>query len=180
MKKLILIIFALIPILSSTVSAIHLESFLRLSNPIYLSITIALAYELANLTIVLVVVNVKETNKLILYSAFMILIFMQILGNVYFSYDSLVNNGGSVRFREILDFISIEADQKSSDFILSCIIGIPIPLVSLLLTKLVSDMLENNKFSSKEEVKDLTLIDKTESNKAAPLNIIVNDNISNN
>jgi hypothetical protein len=105
---------------------------------------------------------------------------MQILGNVYFSYDSLVNNGGSVRFREILDFISIEADQKSSDFILSCIIGIPIPLVSLLLTKLVSDMLENNKFSSKEEVKDLTLIDKTESNKAAPLNIIVNDNISNN
>ena len=82
MKKRTLLIFALIPTILATVSAFHLESMVRLGNHIWLSIPVAVAYELANLIIILLIVNSKNVNKFYVFIAFIIIIFMQLSMNV--------------------------------------------------------------------------------------------------
>jgi len=142
MKKRTLLIFALIPTILATVSAFHLESMVRLGNHIWLSIPVAVAYELANLIIILLIVNSKNVNKFYVFIAFIIIIFMQILGNVYASYTYILENNPENTFFDILNFFPIDVDRKMSNFILSNIIGTFLPIISLLLTKVVSDIID--------------------------------------
>lgn len=143
-RKVITYVFLLVPIISATISAFHVEKFLRLGNPTFLSVSTAIAYEIANVGAMLIFVLMPKVRQNFIWASFIILIFMQIIGNVYFAFDYIhINIDDNPYYvdnfikmvRVITDFL----EKDTMIFILSCLVGAPVPIVALLLTKSTSD-----------------------------------------
>ena len=143
LNDLLLYLFISVPIISATVSAIHLEKFIALGNPRWLSIPIATAYELANITILLLMIRTKGMSKTSLYTTFILLVLMQILGNIYYSYNYVYEMWSDAKWIETwMEMISIFSSNPSAElwvFVLGTIIGAPVPIIALFLTKVVAD-----------------------------------------
>jgi len=145
-KKAIVSCFVLVPLLSSIISTVHLVDFFYLGNPSWISYTVAIAIEVGAVASFLTLSILSKLNKTIVWGMFFILFFMQVIGNVYFSYDwvslkilkdpSWLNN-----FREMMEFFIYKVDMKTSKMILSLLIGVPIPLISVFLLKSTTDYL---------------------------------------
>jgi len=145
-KKAIVFCFILVPLLSSIISTVHLVDFFYLGNPSWISYTIAVSIEVGAVASFLTLSILSKLNKTIVWGMFFILFFMQVIGNVYFSYDwvslkisqdpTWLNN-----FREMMEFFIYKVDMKTSKMILSLLIGVPIPLISVFLLKSTTDYL---------------------------------------
>jgi len=150
----IILIFLLVPFISSVVSMLHVEHFLELGNVKWISITLAITYEIANLTILMAMVLMKKLRAFFVWACFIVLLSVQIVGNVYYSYDFILiniqNNPGYLTtfisfIQEMIEF----ENTKTIVFTLACFLGLPIPMVSLFLVKSVVDYLE---LGTEEEV----------------------------
>ncbi len=142
-RSIVLYSYLIVPLFSATVSAFHLEKFLRLGNPVYLSVTIAVAYEIANIATMFIFFLLPKINKSFVWASFIILLLMQIVGNIYYSFEwifkAMESNSHYVSYWfELTRIFMLEVDNNASMFALACIIGIPVPIISLLLTKSVS------------------------------------------
>lgn len=146
-KNLIVIVFLVVPVVSSVISMIHVYKFLLLGNPDVLAIVMSVTYELANLTTLVAVVVMKRLRQAYVWICFFVLVIIQVIGNVYYSFDYvhrkiaqeadwLVN---LVRFMKQM----IDLPQADLIFVLACVIGLPIPMVSLLLVKSTADYLSS-------------------------------------
>jgi hypothetical protein len=123
--------------------------FFYLGNPSWISYTVAVAIEVGAVASFLTLSILSKLNKTIVWGMFFILFFMQVIGNVYFSYDWVssriskdplwLNN-----FREMMEFFIYKVDMKTSKMILSLLIGVPIPLISVFLLKSTTDYLGND------------------------------------
>lgn len=160
-KKIIIYFFLSVPIISATISAIHLERFLAIGNPTTLSISTAIAYEIANLTIMFIFILLPKANKTFIWITFVMLILMQIIGNIYFSfnfiYTAMEQHSDWIKnWMRIISIFSFEPQSESSVFILSCILGVPVPLVALLLTKSVAIYLGDEEQKTPEIIENIT------------------------
>jgi hypothetical protein len=156
-RKAVIFAFILVPLLSATISAFHLERFLALGNPSYISWSTAFTYELANVSALLVFVVLPKINKLFVWTSFVILICMQIIGNIYYSFNFIYEQQSehAVWIDNYLKMIKVLSEDFPRDgalFWLSVIIGAPVPLIALLLTKSISDYLGDNKKDDKTGV----------------------------
>lgn len=145
-KRAIVFCFVLVPILSSIISTVHLVDFFYLGNPSWISYTVAIAIELGAVASFLTLSILSKLNKTIVWGMFFILFFMQVVGNVYFSYDWVTKKIAEdpnwlVNFREMMEFFIYKVDLKTSKMILSLFIGVPIPLISVFLLKSTTDYL---------------------------------------
>ncbi len=157
-KKIVIISFLLVPFSSATISAFHLEKFLALGNHTYLSISSAITYEIANISAMLIFVILERIKKSLVWISFIILIIMQIIGNIYYSFDFVytkmvadetwVNN-----YFKIMSVITNVSDNNILIFILSVIIGAPVPIIAILLTKSVADYLADENVPAEGEAK---------------------------
>lgn len=143
-KNVIITIFVLIPILSSMISFVHMISFLSLGNHNWVSIAMAITYELGSISFLLAIVIMDKLKKSYVWSVFYIILITQIFGNVYFTYDyiktKLVDNSKYINhFSQIIDtsigFISNPLEPNTHIFLLSIIIGVPIPIISIFISK---------------------------------------------
>lgn len=146
LKKIIVFCFVLVPLLSSIISTFHLVDLYFLGNPSWVSYTIAVTIEVGAVASFLTLSILSKLNKYIVWSVFFLLFFMQIVGNVYFSYDWVTKQIASdpnwlTNFREMMEFFVYEIDVKTSKMILSLLIGVPIPLISVFLLKSTTDYL---------------------------------------
>ena len=146
LKKIIVFCFILVPLLSSLISTIHLVDLFALGNPSWISYTVAIAIEVGAVASFLTLSILSKLNKGIVWGMFTILFLMQIIGNVYFSYDWITKRIAQdpnwvKNFKEMLEFFFYEIDEKTSKMILSMLIGIPIPLISVFLLKSTTDYL---------------------------------------
>jgi len=150
LKKLVVISFLLVPLSSATISAFHLERFLALGNHTYLSVASAVTYEIANITAMLIFVILERIKKSFVWISFIILILMQIIGNIYYSFDYIYiklteQSTWVANYFKIMSVITNVTDNNILIFILSVIIGAPVPIIAILLTKSVSDYLSNER-----------------------------------
>ena len=149
-QKIVLIVFISVPVLSSIISSIHLVEFFNLGNEPWISIILAVAFELGSIASFLALGLLKNVNKTMLWVIFSILVFMQIIGNVYYSFNYinqqlLIDTNWIKSAIEFLSMFGIYVDEGK--MILSTLIGLPIPLISLFFLKSTSDYLndiENN------------------------------------
>jgi len=159
-KGIIILIFLIVPFISSVVSMIHVVRFLGLGNTDAISIVLAITYEIANLTILMAVVLMKKLRAVFVWLCFTVLLIVQIIGNVYYSYDYILQNiTADPKYLDtfisfIQQMIELE-DRRFVVFILSCFLGLPIPMVSLLLVKSVVDYLELEGQEKEEVVKEI-------------------------
>ena len=155
-KKWVIGIFLSVPIISSIISAIHIVNFLNLGNYTILSYGLAIAYELGSISAFLMLGLMEKVNKVMLWTIFFILAFIQILGNIFFSYDFIYNAilEKSTYLNSFIEFSSyfFGNDLLTIKMFLATLIGLPVPILALMFLKSTSEYLVDNK---KEEPSSL-------------------------
>mgnify|MGYP003330524641 CR=1 FL=1 len=146
LKKLIVTCFVIVPLLSSIISTVHLVDLFYLGNPSWISYTVAVAIEIGAVASFLTLSILSRLNKTIVWGMFIILFFMQVVGNVYFSYDWVTKRiaedpNWMKNFRDMMEFFIFEIEEKTAKMVLALLIGVPIPLISVFLLKSTTDYL---------------------------------------
>lgn len=141
--------FLSVPAISSVISTIHLIDLFNLGNPTWLSILLAVTFELGSIASLLAISVIDKIKTGAIWFIFFILSALQIIGNVYYSYsftsDQILSNPTFLtNFMDLFSFITGDEIRDVKIF-LSCIIGIPIPLIALFFLKSNIDYLKPKK-----------------------------------
>lgn len=149
MKKIIILIFISVPILSSIISAIHLVNFFNLGNESWMSYTLAIAFELGSVASFLILGILPDIKKWMLWSVFFMLSSMQIIGNIFFSYNFIflqlkINPNWLQSFNSLMNYFT-GGDVLMNMILLSFLIGAPIPIIALFFLKSTSEYFNLNK-----------------------------------
>lgn len=147
--------FLIVPLLSSAISTLHILHFMQLGNYWWMSLTLATAFEIGSISSLLTLTILDKLNKFLVWFIFWTLAFMQIIGNIYFSFDYLNANLSANphfldSFVELFWFI-FDGDIRLAKFTASIIIGLPIPLISLSFLKSLVDYV---KLPTEEEMEE--------------------------
>lgn len=118
--------FVTLYIMVSVISTIHVIDFFELSNPKWLAITLAIAFEVGSAASLASIIVLKKMNKGIVWFLFIILTLMQAMGNTYYAFVNLKGFEGWVEL-----FGLIEEDLIQQKRIVSIISGVVLPLVAL-------------------------------------------------
>ena len=149
--------FVLLYLVVSVISTIHVIDFFNLSNPKWLSVSLAIAFELGAAASLASIIVLDKMNKFMIWSLFIVLTAMQAMGNTYFAYTHLSDFG---QWSEL--FGLIEEDPIFQKRVLSIISGAILPLVSLGFIKSLVDyirpakenMLEDVQISQEKEIEE--------------------------
>jgi len=118
--------FVTLYLIVSVISTIHVIDFFKLSNPDWLAISLAIAFEIGAAASLASLIALKKMNKTLVWLLFIALTAMQMMGNTYFAFTNLENYQGWVDLFGLTDEEPIF--QKR---ILSIISGAVLPLVAL-------------------------------------------------
>jgi hypothetical protein len=118
--------FVTLYLIVSIISTIHVIDFFRLSNPDWLAISLALAFEIGAAASLASLIALDKMNKTIVWMLFIILTLMQAMGNTYYAYTNLSDFS---KWSELFGLVEEEIIYQKR--ILSLISGAILPLVSL-------------------------------------------------
>jgi hypothetical protein len=142
-QKIVVVTFLSVPILSSIISTYHIIALFTLGNPNWVAIVIAIAFEAGAIGSLLALSVLDKMNKGIVYTVFGILLLMQIIGNVYFSFDWVsqmiaANPNWLKTFADLFSWV-VGSDPMVAKQFIAYLIGLPIPLLGVLLSKAFVD-----------------------------------------
>lgn len=145
-RKIIIGTFVSIPFLSSLISTIHLIGLFNLGNQEWMSMVLAVSFELGSIASLLILTILDKVNKSMVMSIFVVLVLFQILGNIYFSFDYLnqhlkIDPNWLGSFQELVSYF-VAGDTTLMKLMVSCLVSVPIPLISLFFLKSVVDYLK--------------------------------------
>ena len=138
--------FVLLYLVVSVISTIHVVDFFEITNPKWLSIFLALAFEIGAAASVASIIVLDKMNKFIVWSLFFVLTAMQAIGNTYFAYTHLSD---FIAWSEL--FGLSEEDPIFQKRILAVISGAILPLVSLGFIKALVDYIRPGDNSTEEK-----------------------------
>jgi len=130
--------FVVLYLVVSTISTIHSVAFFKLSNPDWLAIFLAVAFEIGAAASLASIVVLKRINMYIVWSLFILLTAMQAMSNTYHSFVHLNNYQGWIEL-----FGLQEEDPIFQKRILALISGAILPLIALGFIKSLVDYLKN-------------------------------------
>lgn len=150
LKRAIVSSFIAVPILSSVISTLHLIDLFKLGNPTWLALALAIAIEIGSVASFLTLSILSRINKTIVWSMFFLLFFMQIVGNMYFSYEWITTQMAAKAswidsFRQMTEFFTGELEPGDVKMYLTILISWPIPLISVFLLKSAVDYIGSDK-----------------------------------
>lgn len=141
--------FVLLYLVVSIISTIHVIDFFNLSNPKWLSISLAIAFEIGAAASLASIIVLDKMNKFMIWSLFIVLTAMQAMGNTYFAYTHLSDFS---QWSEL--FGLIEEDPIFQKRILSIISGAILPLVSLGFIKSLVDYIRPSGENKEEKIEE--------------------------
>jgi len=136
-KYFIIGTFVTLYLMVSVISTIHVIDFFSLSNPSWLAVSLAIAFEIGAAASLASIITLDKMNKGIVWSLFIILTLMQAMGNSYYAYSHLNNFQGWVEL-----FGLTEDDLIYQKRILSIISGAILPIVALGFIKSLVDYIK--------------------------------------
>ena len=83
--------FVSLYLLVSIISTIHVIDFFELSNPYWLAVTLAIAFEVGAAASLASLVILKKMNRTLIWSLFITITLMQMQGNMYYAYINLTD-----------------------------------------------------------------------------------------
>jgi len=152
--------FVSLYLMVSVISTIHVIEFFKLSNPSWLAISLAVAFEVGAAASLASLIAMEKMNKSLVWFLFILLTAMQAMGNTYYAF---VNLGDYASWSEL--FGIIEEEEIFQKRILSIVSGAILPIVALGFIKSLVDYIkpEDDKIETKEDVEeDLEEIDSSE------------------
>ena len=165
-KKLIVGAFLVVPIVSSLISTVHAVDLFGLGNEVWMAFALAIVFELGQLSSLLTLAILDKINKFVVWSIFFLLASMQILGNIYYSFDFVTQrliedpNWLGSALELINKFTFGEIDSSTAKFILALVIGIPVPVISIAFLKSLVDYLnikEHDEDVAKKREKEVAI-----------------------
>jgi hypothetical protein len=137
LKYFVIGTFVTLYLVVSVISTIHVVQFFDLTNPKWLSISLAIAFELGAAASLASIIALDKMNKFLVWALFIVLTAMQAMGNTYYAY---INIGDFKMWSEL--FGLIEEDLIYQKRILSIISGAILPLVALGFIKSLVDYIK--------------------------------------
>jgi len=129
--------FVTLYLLVSCISTIHVIDFFKLSNPTWLAISLAVAFEVGAAASLASLITLDKMNKGIVWSLFLILTAMQAMGNAYYAYVHLEGFQGWIEL-----FGLVDEDLIYQKRILSVVSGAILPIVALGFIKSLVDYIK--------------------------------------
>jgi len=129
--------FVSLYLLVSIISTIHVIEFFKLSNPQWLAISLAFAFELGAAASLASLVILDRMNKTLVWMLFGTITLMQMQGNMYYAFVHMENFQG---WSEL--FGLIEEDVVYQKRVLSAVSGAILPLVALGFIKSLVDYIK--------------------------------------
>ncbi len=120
----------------SIISTIHVIDFFRLSNPNWLAISLAIAFEVGAAASLAALIVLEKLNRSLVWFLFVILTLFQMMGNTYYAFVHLQDYQGWIEL-----FGLVEEEVIYQKRILSIISGSILPLVALGFIKSLVDYL---------------------------------------
>jgi hypothetical protein len=157
MKRILTILFSLLYLAVGFVSVYHAISFFSISNSNWLAVVLALAFEIGQAAVLfsLLVNKSKKTMPWILMG---VLTLVQVLGNVYSSYQyAALNSPEEIKyFTDSVLFFVQDPDPQVNQVMISYITGAILPIVALCMTSMIVDVsgMDHHKEIDNQEVKD--------------------------
>jgi len=136
-KYFIISTFVTLYLLVSVISTIHVISFFELSNPQWLAISLAIAFEIGAAASLASLITLDKMNKGVVWGLFIILTFMQAMGNTYYAYINLENFQGWIEL-----FGLSEEEPIYQKRILSIVSGAILPVIALGFIKSLVDYIK--------------------------------------
>ncbi len=150
LRKITVGFFLAVPFLSSLISTLHIITFFGLGNATWMAVVLAIAFEIGSIASLMTLTVLDRINKMAVWFIFVVLIAMQMIGNVYYTYDYvsvavLSNPQWITSFVELVEMVTMQKmEPRTTKFVLSLLIGLPIPVVSLAFLKSVADYLRGD------------------------------------
>lgn len=162
MKKILTILFSILYLAVGFVSVYHAIAFFSISNENWLAIILALAFEIGQAA-VLFSLLVNKSKKTMPWILMTVLTLVQVLGNVYSSYQyAAINSAEEIKyFTDSVLFYLQDPDPKVNQVMISYITGAILPIVALCMTSMIVDVSgvekkeEVEQPKETEEVKDI-------------------------
>jgi hypothetical protein len=133
----------------SLISTIHVIDFFKLSNPSWLAISLAIAFEIGAAASLASIIALDKMNKSLIWFLFAVLTMMQMMGNTYYAFTHLENYQSWVEL-----FGLVEEEPIYQKRFLAILSGAILPLVALGFVKSLVDYIRpdnNNEEPATEE-----------------------------
>jgi hypothetical protein len=144
--------------ITSFISTWHVIEFFRLSNPTWLAVILAIAFEVGAAASLASILLLDKLNKTIIWLLFILLTLVQVNGNIYYAYTHLANYQSWIELFGLVDNDIIE--QKR---ILSLVSGAILPLVALGFIKSLVDYIKPESETPQVPIPDeIVLVNKNE------------------
>jgi hypothetical protein len=140
--------FVMLYLMVSVISTIHVVDFFQLSNPTWLAITLAIAFEVGAAASLASIIVMDKMNKTLVWLLFIVITLMQMQGNMYYAF---VNLKDYQSWSEL--FALVEEDPIFQKRILAAVSGAILPLVALGFIKSLVDYIKPSDEESTAEVK---------------------------
>ena len=145
--------FVSLYVIVSVISTIHVIDFFKLSNPEWLAISLAIAFEIGAAASLASLITLDKMNKALIWALFIILTLMQMMGNAYYAYVHLENYQAWIEL-----FGLVEEEAITQKRILAIISGAILPVVALGFVKSLVDYIKPSKTKPEQEtpIKEIT------------------------
>lgn len=146
--------FVTLYLLVSIISTIHVIDFFLMSNPKWLAVSLAIAFEVGAAASLASIITLDKMNKGIVWGLFILLTAMQAMGNTYYTYVHLN------QFKEWIELFGlVDEELIYQKRILSIVSGAILPIVALGFIKALVDYIR----PADETTTTTTVIESTDS-----------------
>lgn len=146
--------FVVLYLIVSVISTIHVIDFFSLSNPFWLAVSLAIAFEVGAAASLASLIALDKMNKTLVWALFITITLMQMQGNMYYAFKNLNGYESWVQLFNLVD-----EDPLYQKRILSFVSGAILPLVALGFIKSLVDYIK----PEKEQPQSSTLEENVES-----------------
>jgi hypothetical protein len=121
----------------SLISTIHVIDFFKLSNPDWLAVSLAIAFEIGAAASLASIIALKKMNKTLIWGLFIVLTLMQMMGNTYYAFKNLED------YQAWVDLFGLtDSEPLFQKRVLAIISGAVLPLVALGFIKSLVDYIK--------------------------------------
>lgn len=161
-KIILTVLFSILYIAVGFVSVYHSISFFSISNERWLAIILAVSFEIGQAAVLFSLLTSKN-KKAMPWILMCVLTLVQVLGNVFSSYQyAVLNSPDEIKyFIDSVLFFLQDPDPKVNQVMISYITGAILPIVALCMTSMIVDTgvkTSNDEPVKKEEEIEETLI----------------------
>jgi len=148
----IIITFIALYALVGFVSTIHSTTFFMISNNMWMSVLLAVAYEIGQAAVLFSILMTENKNYWLPWILMILLTALQVTANVYASYKFMIisNSSNWVYWKDAILFWVHGQSPQMFKVIISWISGALLPIVALGMTALIAQSAQLKEFNSKK------------------------------